>query len=255
MKISNKEKALAILLQGIGQGDENVIRNYTREDYIQHSPTIANGQKGFLGWITMIKKDKLTTPEIKVVRVLEDGDFVILHSDVQAPNRKAAFDVFRFKDGMAAEHWGGLMDHPEKTANGHSMLDGPTEIMDKGKTSENKKFVETFVENVFINGKFDKILEFYHPQIIQHNPFIDNTVPGLFKGIEELQKQGITFTMEKIHKVWGEGNFVLTLTEGKFIGNPYGFFDMFRVENGKIVEHWDVLQEIPKKMSHENSLF
>jgi predicted SnoaL-like aldol condensation-catalyzing enzyme len=164
-------------------------------------------------------------------------------------------EIFRFQDGLAAEHWSGVMDHPEKTANGHSMVDGATEITDQAKTAQNKALVKAFVETILIKGEFDKILQYYHPDIIQHNPFIDNTVDGLVRGVQELQKQGISLQIEKIHRVLGEGNFVLVLSEGKFGGKNTAFFDLFRVENDKVVEHWDVLQEVPAKIAHNNGMF
>ena len=148
-------------------------------------------------------------PIIKNVRIFEDGDFVVLHHDVQWPNRKAMIEIFRFQDGLAAEHWSGIADRPEKTANGHSMVDGASTVTDKELTQKNKQLARSFVETILIKGQFDKILEFYHPDIIQHNPYIDNTVQGLVKGIEELQKNGIAIQIEKIHRVLGEGNFVL----------------------------------------------
>jgi len=47
----------------------------------------------------------------------------------------------------------------------------------------------------------------------------------------------------------------LVLSEGKFSGKHTAFFDLFRVEKGKVVEHWDVLQEVPEKMAHGNGMF
>jgi predicted SnoaL-like aldol condensation-catalyzing enzyme/truncated hemoglobin YjbI len=162
------------------------------------------------------------------------------------------FEIFRFDNGLAVEHWSGIMGHPERTANGHSMVDGARTITDIGATQKNKEFVRSFVQTVLIEGQFDKLLKYYHPEIIQHNPFIDNTVPGLLKGVAELQKQGIAIQIEKIYKVLGEGNFVLVVSEGKFGGKHTAFFDLFRVEKDIIVEHWDVLQEIPSTLAHEN---
>ena len=248
---TNKEKAIAIN-KAVQSGDAEAAAALVTENYIQHTPNIPDGKKGLVILITKIKNKEIPAPKINNVRIFEDGDFVVLHHDVNWPDRKAMFEIFRFENGLAAEHWSGIADHPEKTANGHSLLDGSTEITDKTLTEKNKEFVKTFVETVFIKGEFDKLLNFYHPEIIQHNPFIDNTVPGLLKGIEELQKQGLSIHIEKILKVFGEGNFVLVCSEGKFAGKHTAFFDLFRVENNIIVEHWDVLQEIPKKMAHDN---
>lgn len=252
--MTNKEIATAVNI-AVQKADDSIIPQIVREDYIQHTPVVPDGRKGLIGLINKIKQKEIPAPVIKNVRMFEDGDFVVLHHDVNWPNRKAMFEIFRYKDGMAAEHWSGVMDHPEKTANGHTMLDGFTEVKDKDRTEKNKAFARSFVETILINGEFDKLLDFYHPDIIQHNPFIDNTVAGLIKGVEELQKKGMSFQIQKIHKVLGEGNFVLVLSEGKFAGKTTAFFDLFRIDKGVIVEHWDVLQEVPEKMAHENGMF
>lgn len=252
--MTNKEKAAAIN-KAVENGDTEAVAPLVKENYIQHTPVVQDGRKGLIELVAKIKKKEIPAPKIKNVRVFEDNDFVVLHHDVNWPNRKAMFEIFRFEDGVAAEHWSGIMDHPEKTVNGHSMINGATEITDKHLTAKNKTLAKTFVETILINGRFDKILDYYHPDIVQHNLYIDNTVPGLIKGLEELQKQGITIGIEKIHRVLGEGNFVLVFSEGKYGGKPTAFFDLFRVEGGKIAEHWDVLQEIPEKAAHDNGFF
>jgi predicted SnoaL-like aldol condensation-catalyzing enzyme len=50
---------------------------------------------------------------------------------------------------------------------------------------------------------------------------------------------------QKNHMILGEGNFVLAVSEGQFLGKNSAFYDLFRVEDGLIVEHWDTIQEIP----------
>jgi predicted SnoaL-like aldol condensation-catalyzing enzyme len=252
--MTNKQKATAVNV-AVQHPDANAISQLVREDYIQHTPPVADGRKGLLGLLSKIEKKEIPAPVIKNVRIFEDGDFVVLHHDVLWPNRKVMIEIFRFNNGIAAEHWSGIMDHPEKTVNGHSMVDGATAITGKELTHQNKALARSFVETVLIKGQFDRILEFYHPDIIQHNPYIDNTVQGLVKGIQELQKQGIAIQIGKIHQVLGEGNFVLVLSEGKFAGKPTAFFDLFRIEKGLVVEHWDVLQEVPAKMAHDNGMF
>jgi predicted SnoaL-like aldol condensation-catalyzing enzyme len=252
--MNNKEKA-AFVNKAVQAGDTTGIAAIVREDYIQHTPVVADGLSGLLGLIEKIKQKQLPAPVIRNVRVFEDGNFVVLHHDVHWPNRKAMFEIFRFQDGLAAEHWSGIAEQPEKTANGHTMIDGATTITDRDRTAQNKALVRSFVETILIKGQFDKILDFYHPDIIQHNPYIDNTVPGLVNGIKELAANGISIQIETIKQVLGEGNFVLVFSEGKFAGKKTAFFDLFRVEKGIIVEHWDVLQEVPEKMAHNNGMF
>jgi predicted SnoaL-like aldol condensation-catalyzing enzyme/truncated hemoglobin YjbI len=251
---TNKEKAIAIN-RAVQNGDVESAAALVTENYIQHTPNVPDGKRGLQILITKIKNKEIPAPKISNVRIFEDGEFVVLHHDVSWPNRKAMFEVFRFENGLAAEHWSGIADHPEKTANGHSMLDGPTEIKDKNLTQKNKELATSFVEAVLIKGQFNSLSDFYHPEIIQHNPFIDNTILGLLRGVEELQKQGISFQIKKIYKVLGEGNFVLVCSEGEFAGKHTAFFDLFRVDKNIIVEHWDVLQEIPEKLAHDNGFF
>jgi predicted SnoaL-like aldol condensation-catalyzing enzyme len=52
---------------------------------------------------------------------------------------------------------------------------------------------------------------------------------------------------EQIHWVLGEGNFVLVVSEGSFGGQHTSFYDLFRVENGKLAEHWDTIEVIPPR--------
>lgn len=252
--MTNKEKAAAVNV-AVQNGHPGNIGEFVREDYKQHTPPVPDGRKGLIGLITKIHNKEIPAPVIKNVRVFEDGDFVVLHHDVQWPNRKVMIEVFRFDNEQAVEHWSAVQDHPEKTANGHSMVDGETLVKDRELTQKNKTLVKAFVENVLIKGQFDKIADYYRTDIIQHNPFIDNTIDGLVKVVGELQKQGINQEIQKIHQVLGEGNFVLVVSEGKFGGKSTAFFDLFRVENGKVAEHWDVLQEIPEKMAHTNGMF
>jgi predicted SnoaL-like aldol condensation-catalyzing enzyme len=65
------------------------------------------------------------------------------------------------------------------------------------------------------------------------------------------------FKYTKVHKVLGEGNFVLTVSEGEWNGSKkHVFYDLFRMKGGKIVEHWDVIQEIPTEgLAHNNGMF
>ena len=62
----------------------------------------------------------------------------------------------------------------------------------------------------------------------------------------------ITMTYSTIHKVLGEGNFVLTVSEGQIGGVHSSFYDLFRVENGKIAEHWDTIEPIASKETWKN---
>jgi predicted SnoaL-like aldol condensation-catalyzing enzyme len=52
--------------------------------------------------------------------------------------------------------------------------------------------------------------------------------------------------------VLGEGDFVLVASEGSYNEQPTSFYDLFRVENGKIAEHWDTIEPIPPETEWQN---
>jgi predicted SnoaL-like aldol condensation-catalyzing enzyme len=57
---------------------------------------------------------------------------------------------------------------------------------------------------------------------------------------------------DRIHAVLGEGNFVLVVSEGHLGGVHNAFYDLFRVEDGKIAEHWDTIEAIPARDAWKN---
>ena len=136
---------------------------------------------------------------------------------------------------------------------GHTMTDGPTEVKDLDKTEVNKALVRNFVEDILVNGRMDKLAGYFDgDNYIQHNPQIADGLSGLGKALEAMAAQGDTMKYDKIHRVLGEGNFVLVVSEGTFGGRHTSFYDLFRVENGKIAEHWDTIETIPPRSEWKN---
>lgn len=60
-------------------------------------------------------------------------------------------------------------------------------------------------------------------------------------------------TYTENHIILGEGNFILAVSEGQFLGNHAAFYDLFRIEDGLIVEHWDTIEEIPVEEEWKNN--
>ncbi len=58
---------------------------------------------------------------------------------------------------------------------------------------------------------------------------------------------------DTIHKDLGEGNFVLAISEGRFGGKHCSFYDLHRIENGKVVEHLDTVEEILPREKWKNN--
>jgi len=251
MEISNKQK-VTDLLKAIETGASEPVGYINANKYTQHNLAVADGLAGF-GAVLQALPPK--SAKVNTVRVFQDGDFVFSHTDYNFFGPKIGFDIFRFEDGKIVEHWDNLQETPaQPNPSGHTMIDGATTVKDLDKTEANKTLVKNFVEDILVNGKMDKLAGYYDgDNYIQHNPLIPDKLSGLGATLGELAKQGIFLKYDKIHKVLGEGNFVLVVSEGHF-GKAYdAFYDLFRVENGKIAEHWDVIEAIPAKENWKNN--
>lgn len=116
-----------------------------------------------------------------------------------------------------------------------------------------KRLVRSFVEDILVNGKMEKLAGYFDgDRYTQHNPQIGDGLSGLGKALEAMARQGITMKYDRVHQVLGEGNFVLVVSEGEFAGQPSSFSDLFRVESGKIAEHWDTIETIPARQLWQN---
>ncbi len=69
----------------------------------------------------------------------------------------------------------------------------------------------------------------------------------------EWAKQGVVVTYDRVYKILGEGNFVLAMSECHFKGVSTAFYDLWRIENGKITEHWDTIETIPAREEGKNN--
>ncbi len=254
MELKKKAKAF---VAAVGSGDIDTIRTLVREDFIQHNPNVPTGREAFIG-LNPILQEHGTKAEI--IRTLQDGNFVIMHNHWTnaAPfgaDDMVAFDILRFdEEGKIAEHWDSLMPNVTETASGRSLLDGPTEIANLDQTEANKALVNEFVHKVLIGHDRDAIMDFISAEKYdQHNPHVKDGLQGLF---EAIQSGKLQFDIRKAHAIFAEGDFVLTVNEGVLNEVPSSFYDLFRIENGRITEHWDVTQDIPTEgMANENTLF
>ncbi|MCL1056790.1 nuclear transport factor 2 family protein [Shewanella gelidimarina] len=251
MNISNKTKAVA-LLNAIETGDSKAISYVNASDYTQHNLAIADGLAGFGEALQAQPKG---SAKVNVERVFEDGDYVFTHTNYNFFGPKVGFDLFRFENGQIVEHWDNLAQKAQQAnPSGRTQLDGVTTVLDLDKTAENKALVAGFVETILINAEYDKLTKYFDgDHYLQHNTAIADGVSGLGQAIEAMGQQGITMEYDKAFKILGEGNFVLAISEGRFAGKPTSYYDLFRIENGKIAEHWDVMETILNKEQWKNA--
>lgn len=249
VRLSEKQKAAA-LLKSLETGDV-VANSYLNPDkYIQHNLNVPNGIDAFLAFKEITSK---AGGKITRARVFQDGNYVFVHSATKLHGNEIGFDIFRFEKGKIVEHWDNLQAAADKTANGHTMIDGTTTITDIKKTAANKALVAEFVEKFLVNGDVSVIPNYLQKEgYVQHNPNIANGITGLQAALKYFAENKIGFRYTKVHKVLGEGNFILVVSEGEMGGVHSSFYDLFRVENNKIAEHWDTIESIPAKTEWKN---
>ncbi|MBV8253081.1 MAG: hypothetical protein JO154_10780 [Chitinophaga sp.] len=239
------------LLKSIETGATAPVSYINPDKYIQHNLDAADGLAGFGALMQDLPKG---SAKVNTLRVFQDGDIVFAHTDYNFFGPKIGFDIFRFEDNYICEHWDNLQTTPKiPNPSGHSMTDGSTDLHDLGKTSANKKLVQNFVEEVLINGHLEYLPKyFYDDKYIQHNPGIGDGLSGFNSALKDWAEHGVTMKYTKVHQVLGEGNFVLVVSEGDMDSCHSAFYDLFRVEDDFITEHWDTVQCIPAKNQWKN---
>jgi predicted SnoaL-like aldol condensation-catalyzing enzyme len=250
MELSKKDKVVA-LLNSFNTGDKTPISYINPNKYIQHNLAVADGLQGF-GEI--MKHAPPQGFKANVIRAFEDGDYVVTHTEYDFFGPTAGLEVFRFEEGKIVELCDNLLEVPQPNPSGRTQFDGPTEIIDLDKTEANKTVVKEFIEKVLLNHEMDKLTTYINPEkYLQHNPAVADGLDGFGAAMKYFAENGLVMEYTKLHKILGQGNFVLTMSEGKFgKGEHTAFYDLFRLENGQIVEHWDVISGIPPQSEWKN---
>lgn len=249
------EKALE-LINTFATGDTKKAEQLLAEGYIQHNLAYGTGRDAFVGSVAYLASAPVKTT-VNNIRAFEDGDKVFLHTvyNFAGAGEQVAFDIFRFdKDGKIAEHWDNLATKADPNPSGRTQIDNVSEVIDLDKTEENRQIVKDFLFDVMQGNNAQKTPEYFDGDVyIQHNTGIADGLSGLGAALEALAKENIQMIYTTVHQVLAQGNYVLAVSEGTFGGAPTSYYDLWRVENGKIAEHWDVMETIADKSTWQNT--
>lgn len=125
------------------------------------------------------------------------------------------------------------------------------------KQEENKKIVIGFYQKALFEGDVESAIRLYGGETYtQHTPFAADGFEGLRNYVKCIAAN-YPKTRGEIKRVFADGDFVLLHCHytGFFGENGDAIIDIFRVQDGKVVEHWDVIQAIPKTSLNENTMF
>jgi hypothetical protein len=122
------------------------------------------------------------------------------------------------------------------------MLSGSTKICDWDKTEKNREHVERFLLNLIESQALFNLSEWIHTKLFEER----STWMPLSEKVDQI-------SLLRVHRLLAEGNFVLAVLEGTQQGRTLSSYDLFRLENGKIVEHWDTIEEVPPASEWKNN--
>lgn len=248
------ENAKNLYLEGIKDGDIDVIDKYSGNRYTQHSTGVKDGPDGFKEFFRdfLIRTNKR---DIQIIRAFEDGNYVFVHAYQDIDNGSAKWittDMFNTDDNdKIIEHWDVISEYREvvDTKSGNDMILGDFEIKDLDKTKENKALVRMFITDVYQNENYQNLEKYVSKEnFIQHNPNRNNGFNDLN---EYIQSQKLNYDF--IFHILGKGNFVVAFSKVSINKEELCMFDIFRIEDNKIVEHWDNMEVIPPRNEWVNT--
>ena len=247
------ENAKRLYLEGIRDGKaREAVTKYTGDRYTQHSTGVRDGGEGFVEFFEpFIARNPKR--DIQIVRGLVDGRHVFIHAYQSLNDGETEWVTTDFFDtdenDKIIEHWDVIAKYHPVTPSGHTSTDGPTEVTDLDQTEANKTLVRNLIQNALMPGGDPSTLDQYisTEKYIQHNPEVEDGLAH-FQRLATAPNRPLNY--DEIVLMVGQGNFVATLcranwNDGK-INQDYAQVDLFRIENGKVVEHWDNVEPVPE---------
>lgn len=124
-------------------------------------------------------------------------------------------------------------------------------------TDERKRHVVAFYDLVFNQNEIrDTVERYVGDEFIQHNPNIETGKEGFIKFFERMAREHPRKRVT-VKRAFAEGNHVILHCLQEWPGmQNFATVDIFRLNgDGKIVEHWDVMQVMPQKSANPNGMF
>jgi|UniRef100_K3WWA7 predicted SnoaL-like aldol condensation-catalyzing enzyme len=238
--------------------DVSAVDKYIGVEYLQHNPGVKDGPGELKSFIEMFPSDS----KFELGTTAAEGDLVWTHArytGIPGANVSVIVDIFRVKDGLIVEHWDVIQQEvpASETASGRPMFpitaSTPTPVAKScGETpgvpcetqeqlDANKVLAATALDAFFNKRDVSAVDKYIGAEYLQHNPGVKDG-PGELKSFIEMFPSDSKF---ELGTQVAQGD--LVWTHGRYTGipglNPMIIVDIFRVKDGKLVEHWDIAQE------------
>ncbi len=227
------------------------VETYFARRFLQHSPICPPGQDGLK---ISVQYAKAIGGSYEAFRAIGDGSLVAVHARKSGLGDRPVilFNLYRVAFGKIVEHWEAMQREPMEPTGGRSMVDGATEITDLALTNAHRDLVRHYTEAVLISGEHDALDDFVAADLIQHSPNLPDGLAALRASMVPPAEAPIYL---KLHRIVAEGNFVFTLCEGAHLGRTFALYDLYRLAERRIVEHWDVVSDLSTALANSNGFF
>ncbi len=252
---SAKDNAISLYLEGIENGNvREAVATYTGDRYIQHSTGVADGQEGFIAFFEPFL-ERNPARNFKVVRALQDGPHAFLQVYQNVNNGEAEWITTDFLDsdeyGKIVEHWDVIAAVRPPNPSGRTQLDGTTKVVDLEETAANKAIVIDFIQTCLIGRDVARMGAFIDADnYLQHSPNLGDGLDA-FRALYAAEHCPLSY--QECFLAVAEGNFVATLNRARCGGQDLCQVNLFRLQRGKIVEHWDNSEPVPPRREWVNS--
>ena len=235
--------------------DTGALDRYFSPRFIEHSPLVKNGLEGLY---RLVHEHPHLQHEAR--RVLVDGDLVAIHGRYTGlgDHPLVGFDIYRVSDNRIVEHWDGLVREAPANASGRTQLDGPTQPRKDQDVDENRARVLGFFSRALIEGDYQAFHDDCNGEDFrQHSPDIADGAAAVIAFLNQLRESGQGLQYKRIHRCVAEGDFVLTHSEGNIAGQRHAYFELWRVDDGKVAELWDAITPVPEDIQalHRHGIF
>ncbi|MFE7767160.1 ester cyclase [Streptomyces sp. NPDC057438] len=255
----NRALVLRLYAEAFNKNRSEVVSELVGTGYVQHDKSVPGGAEGQIEQFENLRA-RIPGAVATVKHVAADGDLVAVHWQASATpadetTGEARADLYRVARGKLVEHWGITQTVPARTASGNSLFGDEYRYpkgapsLSEGQEERNRKFAVTAYRELsdgdvtVIDRKWD--LRYY-----QHNPMIpDGTGPLkrlLRQDTRDAPPSDGTPGASTSPTADGSTRFGHTLSDGDLVwvfSADHVVADLFRVVDGKIIEHWDVVAD------------
>ena len=260
---ANKATIKRLYAEALNGRDVDLLDELYASDYTEHSEALMGG-------LEVVKEtfqgnfDQFPDAIWEIKHMGAEDDLVWVHAQINPTGEKgnemvglALIEIYRLDDGRIVEHWEAQQAIPEKTVSGHTMFEEVTEAMTEpvsaAEMARNKEIIRQLWTEFFNPPHdFDILPAIYGDNHIEHNVNEPDGLDGfieIFKGLFEQQPSfgaEILLLSADGPYVWLYNQPILDINaaENPLAGGKGA--DLYKMKDGKIIEHWDVIQLPPQ---------